>query len=177
MYTDASAEPDGLGSQTVALCWLVWSPTFKEGCVCEILVAALRSFDERESYIAIGEALVVLLVVHRCSASNTDILLFSDNLGVVSALCSGRRARWTLGCSCSSTCVARRRPCHYGPNTSIQTLISRTVARAKGLWIGMLMLQASLCCRSRFQLYGHVTSPRSHLMSGSECLMFRSDRV
>ena len=95
VYTDASCEPDPPRAlPKVQLCYLIfdWVSGLRVGGVCRVPDPVLRSFTDRSTYIAQGEALAPLLaLVHHPEVfTAAHCLWFLDNLGVLSGLIVGR---------------------------------------------------------------------------------------
>ena len=96
IYTDASFDSD----HGVRLCFVVLSDSFQTAGISSFTMAILDSMEDKETYIAHGEAFAPLLCLHwlgeRLRGSN--ILWFLDNLGIVSCLCKGSSTVADVGC-------------------------------------------------------------------------------
>ena len=95
VYTDASCEPQPpLALPKVQLCYLIfnWASGERLGGVCRVPDRVLKSFTDRDTYIAQGEALAPLLALlqHPEAVAHANCLWFLDNLGVLSGLIVGR---------------------------------------------------------------------------------------
>ena len=95
IYTDASCEPrPPFVRPVVQVSWIVLDAAcnVKLGGFTVVPDAVLRSFAERHTYIAQGEAFGPLLAVHFHSDILTceHLIFFIDNLGTLSAMITGR---------------------------------------------------------------------------------------
>ena len=95
IYTDASCEPrPPLVRPAVQVCWIVLdsSSNVALGGFTVVPDVVLRSFEERHTYIAQGEAFGPLLAVtfHRNILTCSHLMFFIDNLGTLSAMITGR---------------------------------------------------------------------------------------
>ena len=95
IYTDASCEPrPPLVRPVVQVCWIVldMACNIALGGFTVVPDAVLRSFEERHTYIAQGEAFGPLLAVHfHCDVLTcAHLIFFIDNLGTLSAMITGR---------------------------------------------------------------------------------------
>ena len=102
VYTDAACEtkPPYVNPH-VQVSWLILdsASNVAEGGFTIVPPSVLHSFQERHTYIAQGEAFGPMLAVHFNTdlLANAHILFFVDNLGVLSALISGRARIADLG--------------------------------------------------------------------------------
>lgn len=90
IYTDAAASGEGL-QQIVTLSFVVMSTKFCRAGKAEMPFGMMDSFDSKTTYIAHGEAMACLFCMWhmRSWLPNVSVIHFIDNLGVLSALCSG----------------------------------------------------------------------------------------
>ena len=98
MYTDASCEPEGTGLR-VACCWWLVADGCRRGGVLVLPQRVKDAFRGHKTLITQGEAFAPLFALWFMSEHviDTDILLFVDNLDVVSALCGGGSSNFNIG--------------------------------------------------------------------------------
>ncbi len=90
IYTDAAASGEGL-QQLVTLSFVVMSSNFCRAAKAEMPFEMLDSFENRATYIAQGEAMACLFCMWHMREwlHDVSVIHFIDNLGVLSAMCSG----------------------------------------------------------------------------------------
>ena len=102
VYTDASCELiPPLTKPTVKLCYMILADSgYRVGGFCTVPDRILDSFQDRETYIAQGEALAPLLAMCREPSAfrNASAVMFIDNMGVLASLCKGSSVVADFGC-------------------------------------------------------------------------------
>jgi hypothetical protein len=99
-YTDAAATGEGL-AQTVTLSFILLKQhTAVRAGRAVVTIAMLQSFEQRNTYIAHGEALACLFFLWHMKnkLKNASIMHFIDNLGVLSAFCKGSSSVQDISC-------------------------------------------------------------------------------
>ena len=104
IYTDAAASGEGL-RQTVTLSFVILSETFCRAAQAVMPLNMMASFESRSTYIAHGEAMACLFCLHhlRKRLAGASVIHFIDNLGVLSAMCSGNSTVFDISRIISAT--------------------------------------------------------------------------
>jgi hypothetical protein len=99
IYTDASCEP-GQNGLIVKLCYVLIAEEYKAAGVAKFSDSIFQSFEDRQTFIAHGEAFAPLLALYSEGQflQNRSILWFIDNLGILSCYCRGSSLVADVGC-------------------------------------------------------------------------------
>jgi hypothetical protein len=102
VYTDAACEPrDPPLLPKVTLCYMgVRDDGQSFGAIATLPDHIVQSFHAKRTYIAHGEAFVVLFALYREAKllRNTSVVWFMDNLGVLASLCKASSSMPDLSC-------------------------------------------------------------------------------
>ena len=98
-WTDAAFSRTSEGAELLTLCAIIITPDFRDGVIATVPAATIGLFQVRDTQIAMGELLGVLLLVAHFShlLSPVDTIIFGDNMGVIYNIVNGASRSRDLG--------------------------------------------------------------------------------